>query len=440
MFLYYEDISIVKVIFMDTKVCVVGMGYVGLPLAVHLSRNFPVTGFDTNKRKIDILEKRVDPAGEISSEILRDVNITYTNNPQSIKDNNFIIVAVPTPITQAKTPDLGLIELASQSVGQNLSKGSIVVYESTVYPGVTEDVCVPIIEKHSKLKCGIDWKIGYSPERVNPGDKNHTIDKITKIVSGMDEESLERIAEVYGSFTNIHRAQSIKVAEAAKVIENIQRDINIGLMNELSLIFNRMDIDLREVLEAAGTKWNFHRYTPGLVGGHCIGVDPYYLTHRAQELGYNPHVILSGRYVNDSMAGHVAQLTVKGLNKMGKVIQGSRVLVLGLTFKENVKDSRNSKTKDLIHELKEYGVNVVAYDPHLTQEEIDHEGFGVKNTLLADVGSVDGIVLTVPHKEFADMQLADYDKFFKGEKLFVDIKGHYDKKEATRQGFNYIRL
>jgi UDP-N-acetyl-D-galactosamine dehydrogenase len=424
----------------NIRVCIVGMGYVGLPLAINLSKHFPVSGFDINQKKIDALKQGIDPMGEMTASELKNSKIIYTTDPKSITESNFVIVAIPTPITKAKTPDLTLVIKASETVGKYISKGSIVVYESTVYPGVTEDICIPIIEKNSGLKCVIDWKIGYSPERVNPGDKEHTIDRITKIVSGIDAESLEIIAKVYGSFTKIYRAENIKVAEAAKVIENIQRDLNIALMNELSLIFNKMNIDLKEVLNAAGTKWNFHKYTPGLVGGHCIGVDPYYLTHKAQELGYTPQIILAGRAINDSMGEHVAELTVKGLNKIGKPIKGSKVLILGLTFKENVRDHRNSKTKDIIEELRNYGVDIIAHDPYLTQEEIDEEEFGVKNISLSEVGKVDGIILTVPHKEFANMTFKDYDKFFNGEKLFVDVKGYYDKNEALKNKYNYIRL
>jgi UDP-N-acetyl-D-glucosamine/UDP-N-acetyl-D-galactosamine dehydrogenase len=424
----------------EFRVCVLGLGYVGLPLAVALGKHFSLTGFDINVRKVESLRKGVDPMHEIPSDVLKSLKIKYTTDSAEMKGCNFIIAAVPTPITKANIPDLTPIEKASDVIGKNLSKGTIVVFESTVYPGVTEEIAVPIIEKLSGLKCGKDWKVGYSPERINPGDKEHTIHNVVKVVSGMDKETLDQIAFVYRQITTVHMAESIKVAEAAKVIENIQRDLNIALMNELSLIFEKMGIDLKQVLCAAGTKWNFHKYKPGLVGGHCIGVDPYYLTHRAQELGYQPKVILAGRQINDGMAKHVAELTVKGLNRLGKVIQGSRVLVLGLTFKENVKDSRNSKTKDVIRELQDYGVDVIAFDPNLDQHEVDYEGFNVKNVPLSKVGKVDCIIMAVPDKEFIKMSLADYARFYSKKKLFVDVTGYYDPAEAEKLGFMYIRL
>jgi UDP-N-acetyl-D-glucosamine/UDP-N-acetyl-D-galactosamine dehydrogenase len=424
----------------DFRVCVLGLGYVGLPLAVALGKHFRLVGLDINSRKIESLKNGVDPMNEIPRKDLKATRISYTTDPAEMRKSNFIIAAVPTPITKANIPDLSPIEKASEAIGKNLVRGSIVVFESTVYPGVTEEIAVPIIEKLSGLKCGIDWKVGYSPERINPGDKEHTIHSVVKVVSGMDKDSLEKVAFVYGQITKVHRAESIKVAEAAKIIENIQRDLNIALMNELSLIFERMGIDLNQVLCAAGTKWNFHKYKPGLVGGHCIGVDPYYLTHKAQELGYQPKVILAGRQINDGMAKHVAELTIKGLNKLGKVIRGSRVLILGLTFKENVKDARNSKTRDVIHELQEYGVDVIACDPNLDQHEVDAEEFNVKNIPLKNVGKVDGIILTVPHKEFMVMKLADYAKLYHDGKLLVDVKGCLDMEEARKLGFTYIRL
>jgi UDP-N-acetyl-D-glucosamine/UDP-N-acetyl-D-galactosamine dehydrogenase len=424
----------------DFKICIVGLGYVGLPLAVTLSKKLNVTGFDINSSKIASLKNSTDPMGELTCAELREAKIDYTTEEKAISRSNFIISAVPTPITRAKTPDLTPVIRASETIGRNISPGSIVVFESTVYPGVCEEVVVPIIEKISGLKCGKDWKIGYSPERINPGDKEHTIEKITKIVSGMDAETLEKVAFVYGQITTVYKAETIKVAEAAKVIENIQRDLNIALMNELSIIFDKLGVDTKHVLEAAGTKWNFHNYRPGLVGGHCIGVDPYYLTYKAQELGYQPQVILAGRAINDSMAKHVAEQTVKGLNKLGKTIKGSKVLVLGLTFKENVKDSRNSKVKDVIKELHEYGVEVMAHDPYLDQHEIDEEEFGVKNTDLAKAMDVDAFIVATPHKEFTKLSLEDYKKMFPKAKLLVDVKGIYDKKNAEKQGFSYLRL
>jgi UDP-N-acetyl-D-galactosamine dehydrogenase len=371
---------------------------------------------------------------------LKSVKINYTTNASDLKKCNFIVAAVPTPITKGKTPDLLPVERAAETIGKNLSKGTLVVFESTVYPGVTEEIAAPIIEKLSGLKYGKEWKIAYSPERINPGDKEHTIDKVTKIVSGMDQETLEKVAFVYGQITTVHKAESIKVAEAAKVIENIQRDLNIALMNELSLIFGRLDIDTQAVLNAAGTKWNFHKYKPGLVGGHCIGVDPYYLTYRAQELGYQPQVILAGRQINDNMAKYVAEQTIKALIHAGKTIKGARVLILGLTFKENVKDARNSKTKEVIKELQDYGVDVIANDPYLDQHEIEEENFNVKKVSLESAVGVDCIILTVPHKEFIGKKIREYSKVYKDKKIFYDIKGHYDKAEAEKEGFIYLRL
>jgi UDP-N-acetyl-D-galactosamine dehydrogenase len=422
------------------KICIVGLGYVGLPLAVHLGRVFDVVGFDINEKKISELKSGFDSMKEVSKEELDSTKIKYTADPSEIRNCDFIIVAVPTPVDNHNLPDFTPLIKSSETISKNLSSGSIVVYESTVYPGAVEEVCVPVLEKFSKLKCGKDFKVGYSPERINPGDKEHTISKVVKVVSGMDDETLDVVASVYGKITNVFKAKSIKTAEAAKVIENIQRDLNIALMNELSLIFERIGINVKDVVAAASTKWNFHKYTPGLVGGHCIGVDPYYLTYKAQELGYQPHVILAGREINESMAKHVAELTVKGLNKLGKVIQGSKVLILGLTFKENVKDARNSKTLDVIRELKEFGVDVVACDPYLTQEEVDHEGFGVKNLPFDKIGKVDAIILTVPHKEFVKNPISYYGNFFKDKKLFFDIKSFYDKDDALSNGFVYLSL
>ncbi len=426
---------------MAEKICIVGLGYVGLPLAVQLGRKFQgLVGFDINKKKIEELKKGIDSMKELTSEELKSTSIEYTSDPSSIKNCTFIIVAVPTPVDKHNLPDLTPVIKATETVGKNLSKGAVVSYESTVYPGTTEEICVPILERESGLKCGKDFKVGYSPERVNPGDKEHTINKITKVVSGMDAESSQRAAEVYGAITQIYKAQSIKVAEAAKVIENIQRDLNIALMNELSLIFEKMGISVKDVVAAASTKWNFNKYTPGLVGGHCIGVDPYYLTYKAQELGYMPKVILAGREINESMAKHVAELIVKALNKAGKVIQGSKVLILGLTFKENVKDSRNSKTRDVIKELKEYGVEIIAHDPYLSQEDVDEEEFGVANIPLDKVGKVDAIIMPVPHKEFVSGPISSFAHLFKDKKLFFDVKGYFKKEDAVKEGFVYLSL
>jgi len=416
---------------MQTKICVVGLGYVGLPLACLLSKKYQVFGFDVNEKKINDLKQGIDETGEVEN--LSQYKIEYSLDPAIIKKTNFIIVAVPTPINSDKTPDISLVESASKIVGQNLAEGSIVVYESTVWPGLTEEICVPIIEKESGLKLGSGFKIGYSPERVNPGDKEHTIDKIYKIVSGSDAEALEKISEVYGSITKVHQAQSIKVAEAAKVIENVQRDLNIALMNELALIFDKLGIPTREVLEAAGTKWNFLKFYPGLVGGHCIGVDPYYLTHKAQELGYEPKVILAGREINEYMASFVAS-KLNGLKK---------VLILGLTFKENVPDIRNSKVKDLIAKLKEQDSEVFGYDPMLSSiaGAVDHFKVSpVDNWPPKE--KFDGIVIFSPHKIFQEKEysLGSLKNICEKNPVIFDIKNFYSKAEAERIGFKYLTL
>lgn len=384
------------------QIALVGLGYVGLPVAIAFNKaGIPTIGFDVNQTKIEELKKHVDRTGEMSSAELKEAKtITYTANPKDLKKANFIIVAVPTPITKANAPDLSLLESASRLVGQNLAKGSYVVFESTVYPGVTEDVCGPIIEKESGLKSGKDFFLGYSPERINPGDKEHTLAKIVKVVAGQTTSATKVIAATYEivCHAGVHIAPTIKTAEAAKVIENTQRDLNIALMNELSLIFHRMNIDTHAVLEAAGTKWNFLKFTPGLVGGHCIGVDPYYLVHKAQELGHHPQVIAAGRRVNDSMAQFVAEQVIEGLIQTHKNICESKVLVMGLTFKENVNDMRNSKIKDAITHLQKLGVTVIGYDPYLTKSEIKSE-FGIPSiNKLTDI--YDAIIIATPHTVF----------------------------------------
>ncbi len=416
---------------METKICVVGLGYVGLPLACLLAKNYQVFGFDINEKKINELKNGIDKTGEVGN--LSQCNIEYSNNPEIIKQANFIIVAVPTPIDENKKPDLELVESASEIVGQNLTKGAVVVYESTVYPGCTEEVCLPILEKESGLKFGADFKIGYSPERVNPGDKEHTIDKIFKVVSGSDQGCLDQVAAVYGSITQVHKASSIKVAEAAKVIENVQRDLNIALMNELALIFERMGINTKEVIEAAGTKWNFHKYYPGLVGGHCIGVDPYYLTYKAKKLGYDPKVILAGRGVNEFMAEFVAS----------KLKGRKRVLILGLTFKENVPDIRNSKAKDLALRLKEQGCEVFGHDPLLKIKEFVVDHFGV--SVISDwppPEKFDAIVIFSPHKVFKEKEysLTNLKNICESNPALFDIKGFYSRTDAEETGFEYLTL
>jgi UDP-N-acetyl-D-galactosamine dehydrogenase len=413
---------------MKTKICIVGLGYVGLPLACLLSKKYEVSGFDINKKKIENLKEGIDETGEIDD--LKKYQIEYSTDSTIIKEANFIIVAVPTPLTEDKKPDLGPLKKASEIVGQNLTKGSIVVYESTVYPGCTEEDCLPILTQESGLKYGPDFKIGYSPERINPGDKIHTIDKVVKVVAGSDQEALEKIKEVYGSITQVHPVSEIKVAEAIKVIENVQRSLNIALMNELALIFDRMGISTKEVLEGAGTKWNFHKYTPGLVGGHCIGIDPYYLTYKAQELGYEPQIILSGQQVNESMVGLVAS-KFKGKKK---------ILVMGLTFKENVPDTRNSKARDLIAELKNSGSEVSAYDPILPD---GLDGFDVPIISTWPVEEkFDGIIIFSPHDEFKEdkYSLENLKNICSDNPILFDVKGFYDKTKAEEIGFKYLTL
>ena len=427
------------------KLAVVGMGYVGLPLAIAFSeKEFNVIGFDINQNKIEKYLNGEDPTNEVGDERIKNSkNIEFTSDETKLKEAKFIIVAVPTPVLENKMPDLRPLEGASTVIGRNLSKGTIVVYESTVYPGATEEVCLPILEKESGLKCGIDFKIGYSPERINPADKVNTLTKIMKITSGMDKESSDIIAGVYSQVitAGIHRASSIKVAEAAKVIENSQRDINIAFVNELSLIFDRIGIDTLEVLEAAGTKWNFLPYRPGLVGGHCIGVDPYYLANKASELGYHAQVILAGRRINDNMAKFVAEKTIKKLINDNIRVKGADILVMGLTFKENCPDLRNSKVNDIIKELREYGANVHVIDPMAPKEEALEE-YGIILEDESCIKNMDAVVVAVGHKEYRDMKPADLRKYFNpvyAKPLLIDVKSIFDKAEAEKE-YDYWRL
>ena len=428
----------------QAKIALVGLGYVGLPLAVMFGRHVEVIGFDISERKIRELGQDVDTTLEVSTEDLKSTSIIYTDDPAELKKGSFIIVTVPTPIDGHKKPDLTPVVSATRTVGQNLAKGSIIVYESTVYPGVTEDICVPILEQESGLVCGRDFKVGYSPERINPGDKVHTVDKIVKVVSGQDEETLETVAEVYRMVitAGVHEASTIRVAEAAKVIENTQRDINIALMNELSIIFNKMGIRTKEVLEAAGTKWNFLPFVPGLVGGHCIGVDPYYLTYKAEEIGYHPEVILSGRRINDSMGKYVAEMTVKKLIQANKQVKGAKILVLGLTFKENCPDIRNSKVVDILKELKEYEVETFIHDPMASAEESKEE-YGLDLISLDNVPPVDGVIWAVPHRKYADMSVERLKGFcVEGEEpgIIIDVKSMLSPQEVEKAGLLYFCL
>ncbi|MCR5011119.1 MAG: nucleotide sugar dehydrogenase [Lachnospiraceae bacterium] len=425
------------------KLSLVGLGYVGMPIAVEFAkRGVKVIGYDLNEAKIEMYKNGFDPTHEVGDEVIKNSAVDFTSDAEKLKEAKFHIVAVPTPVNDDHTPDLTPVEGAARILGKNLTKGSIVVFESTVYPGVTEDICKPILEKESGLKCGEDFKIGYSPERINPGDKEHRLNTIKKIVSGMDEETLDIVANVYSIVVDagVHRAESIKVAEAAKVIENSQRDINIAFMNELSIIFNKMGIDTLAVLEAAGTKWNFLPFRPGLVGGHCIGVDPYYLTYKAEEVGYHSQIILSGRRINDDMGRYVAESCVKQLIQLSKPVKGARVAVLGFTFKENCPDTRNSKVFDIVKELREYGIEPVIADPQADAAEAERL-YGIKMSPLSDVKDMDAVILAVAHKEFADLSVADVDKYFKGdEKLLLDIKGVFNKKEYEAAGYRYWRL
>lgn len=427
------------------KIAVVGMGYVGLPLAITFSeQEFNVIGFDINEEKISKYINGEDPTNEVGDERIKNSkNIEFTSDETKLREANFIIVAVPTPVLENKMPDLKPLEGASEIIGRNLSEGTIVVYESTVYPGATEEVCMPILEKESGMVCGKDFKIGYSPERINPADKDNTLRTITKITSGIDKESSDIIAQVYGEIitAGIHKASSIKVAEAAKVIENSQRDINIAFVNELSLIFDRIGIDTMEVLEAAGTKWNFIPYRPGLVGGHCIGIDPYYLANKASELGYHAQVILSGRRINDGMAKFIAEKMIKKLINNSIRVKGADILIMGLTFKENCPDLRNSKINDVIIELKEYGVNVHVIDPIAPKEEAKRE-YGI---ILEDencIKNMDAVVVAVGHKEYREMEIEKLRKYFNpvySKPLLIDVKSIFNREKAEKE-YDYWRL
>ena len=426
----------------EEKLSLVGLGYVGMPIAVAFAKKIKVIGYDLNERKIELYKSGIDPTREVGDEAIKTSTVDFTADETRLREAKFHIVAVPTPVNDDHTPDLTPVEGASRILGRNLTKGSVVVFESTVYPGVTEDVCVPILEKESGLVCGKDFKIGYSPERINPGDKVHRLETITKIVSGMDEETLDIVAKVYELVVaaGVHRAESIKVAEAAKVIENSQRDINIAFMNELSIIFNKMGIDTKSVLEAAGTKWNFLKFQPGLVGGHCIGVDPYYLTYKAEMLGYHSQIILSGRRINDDMGKYVAETLVKKLIAADKAVRNARVAILGFTFKENCPDTRNTKIIDIVRELREYGIEPVIADPQADAEEAKRL-YGVSFSGMDAVKDMDAVVLAVAHREFADLSMENVDGWFgQGRKVLLDLKGMLDRKAYEKAGYIYFRL
>ena len=426
----------------EEKLALIGLGYVGMPIAVEFAKHVKVLGFNHNERRIQQYKSGIDPTHEVGDEAIRATTVDFTSDEKRLSECKFLIVAVPTPIKEDKTPDLFPVENASRIVGRNLVPGSVVVYESTVYPGVTEDVCVPILEKESGLKCGVDFKVGYSPERINPGDKVHRLQTIKKIVSGMDAETLDCVAKTYELVVEagVHRASSIKVAEAAKVIENSQRDINIAFMNELSIIFHRLGIDTKEVLEAAGTKWNFLKFYPGLVGGHCIGVDPYYLTYKADMLGYHSQVILAGRRINDGMGKYVAESCVKQLIAADKPVKNARVAILGFTFKENCPDTRNSKVMDIVNELHEYGISPVITDPVADAEEAKRI-YALDFDTMEAVKDMDAVILAVAHDQFKDLTMEEVDNFFgEGTKILLDIKGILDKNAYETADYNYWRL
>ena len=426
----------------EEKLSLIGLGYVGMPIAVAFAKKVDVIGFDLNEKKIEKYRGGVDPTGEVGNEAIRETSVDFTADPARLREAKFHIVAVPTPVNDDHTPNLAPVESASRILGQNLQRGSVVVFESTVYPGVTEEICKPILEKESGLVCGVDFKIGYSPERINPGDKVHRLETIRKIVSGMDAQTLDTVARVYELVVDagVHRAESIRVAEAAKVIENSQRDINIAFMNELSIIFNRMGIDTQAVLEAAGTKWNFLNFKPGLVGGHCIGVDPYYLTYKAEMMGYHSQVILAGRRINDDMGRYVAENTVKSLIAADKPVKGARVAILGFTFKENCPDTRNTKVIDIVKELREYGIDPIICDPCADAEEAK-QLYGVEFAPQESLKALDALVVSVAHEAFRSLTPEQIETYFgEGKKVLIDVKGLFSRGEYTERGYLYWRL
>ncbi len=428
-----------------SKIALVGLGYVGMPIAVAFAKKVPVIGFDLNKEKIARYQAGFDPTCEVGDDAIRETSVDFTADETRLKEASFIIIAVPTPINIDKTPDLTPVESASEIVGRNLTKGCIVVYESTVYPGVTEDICLPILERESGLKCGVDFKIGYSPERINPGDKQHRLANIRKIVSGCDAEALEEIAKVYELVieAGVHRASCIKVAEAAKVVENSQRDINIAFMNELAMVFDRMNIDTKEVIEAMNTKWNALGFCPGLVGGHCIGVDPYYFVYEAEKLGYHSQIILAGRKINDDMAAYIGDAIIKQLVLANKKVNHAKVLILGITFKENCPDLRNSKVNDIILRLNEFGIRPYVSDPHADAAEAMHE-YNVRLCNWQTLKDLDCVVFAVAHNEFRKISKAQIDALFRNvpdeQKVIIDIKSILDRNEYPAEAYRFWRL
>ena len=435
-----------KVIAHEEKLSLIGLGYVGMPIAVAFAKKgVDVIGFDLNKEKIKLYKSGIDPTGEVGNDAIKASTVDFTADESRLREARFHIVAVPTPVNTDHTPDLTPVIGASEILGRNLAKGSIVVYESTVYPGCTEDVCIPILERESGLKCGTDFKIGYSPERINPGDKIHRLENIHKIVSGMDRESLEDIKKVYDIVIEVgtHPVSNIRTAEAVKVVENSQRDVNIAFMNELAMVFDRMDIDTNEVVDGMNTKWNALGFRPGLVGGHCIGVDPYYFTYQAEKLGYHSQIILNGRIINDSMGSYVADAAVKNMIAAGQAPKKSKVVILGLTFKENCPDTRNSKVDDIIKRLNEYEINPIVVDPWASEHDAMHE-YGVTLTKLEDVSGADCVIVAVAHNEFKKLSLDDIKKLYKAspdsEKVLLDVKGLYSVENLKASGLRYWRL
>lgn len=430
----------------EEKLSLVGLGYVGMPIAVAFAKKgINVIGYDLNKEKIDLYKSGVDPTREVGNEVIKNTTVEFTADEKKLREAKFHIVAVPTPVNTDHTPDLTPVIGASEILGRNLTKGSIVVYESTVYPGCTEDVCIPILEKQSGLKCGVDFKVGYSPERINPGDKVHRLENIHKIVSGMDEESLEEIKNVYDIVIEVgtYPVSNIRTAEAVKVVENSQRDINIAFMNELAMVFDKMDIDTNEVVDGMNTKWNALGFRPGLVGGHCIGVDPYYFTYEAEKLGYHSQIILNGRIVNDNMGKYIADATIKEMIKVGQAPKKSKVVILGLTFKENCPDTRNSKVDDIIKRLNEYGIQPIVVDPWASERDAMRE-YGVELTPLHEVKDADCVIVAVAHNEFKALKLEDIKKLYRSsadsEKVLIDVKGIYSVKDLKNSGMDYWRL
>lgn len=435
-----------KIVKKEEKISLVGLGYVGMPIAIAFAEKVDVIGFDFNKEKIELYKSGIDPTNEVGDDVIQNTMVHFTSDERELNKAKFHIVAVPTPVNQDHTPDLTPVKSASEILGRNLTKGSIVVYESTVYPGVTEDVCIPILEKESGLKCGVDFKVGYSPERINPGDKVHRLENIVKIVSGMDEETLGEIKKVYDLVISVgtYPVSSIKTAEAIKVVENSQRDINIAFMNELAMVFDRMGIDTNEVVDGMNTKWNALGFRPGLVGGHCIGVDPYYFTYEAEKLGYHSQIILSGRKVNDGMGAFVADATIKELILAGRAPKGSKVVILGLTFKENCPDTRNSKVEDIIIRLKEYGIDPIVVDPWANNNDAMNE-YNVFLTPLDEVTEVDCIIFAVAHDIFRQMSWNKIEtlynkKLLLNERVLIDVKGMRNREEANEMGYRYWRL